>query len=136
MNTIQNIKIINVLLVVSLLLNIYMLLFPNTNVVVDSSYKQELAELNNSIKGYKQEIKALQSEFAKLEQQYNKQDSINTILSNNLNNLHFKIRRNEKQLIAQVDAIRSDGLYINLTSGTELQHKLDSIVQQANTSSR
>ena len=66
-----------------------MLLFPNTNVVVDSSYKQELAELNNSIKGYKQEIKALQSEYAKLEQQYKKQDSINTILSNNLNNLHF-----------------------------------------------
>ena len=52
MNTIQNIKVINVLLVISLLLNMYMLLFPHTNVVVDSSYKQELAELNQSIKGY------------------------------------------------------------------------------------
>ena len=133
MNTIQNIKVINVLLVISLLLNMYMLLFPQTNVVVDSSYKQELAELNNSIKGYKQEIKALQGEFAKLEQKYNEQDSINKVLYANLNNLQFKIRKNEKQFIKEVAAIRSDGLYIQLTNGTELQNKLDSIVREANT---
>ncbi len=132
MNTIQNIKVINVLLVVSLLLNMYMLLFPHTNVVVDSSYKQELAELNSSIKGYKQEIKALQGEFAKLEVQYKKQDSINRVLHANLNNLQFKIRKNEKQFIKEVAAIRSDGLYIKLTNGTDLQSKLDSIVQSVN----
>ena len=136
MNTIQNIKVINVLLVISLLLNMYMLLFPHTNVVVDSSYKQELAELNNSIKGYKQEIKALQVEFAKLEQRYSKQDSINKVLYANLNNLQFKIRKNEKQFIKEVADIRSDGLYVELTNGTELQNKLDSIVQQINTRDR
>jgi septal ring factor EnvC (AmiA/AmiB activator) len=132
MNTIQNIKVINILLVVSLILNMYMLMFPNTNVVIDNSYKQELAKLNESIEGYKQEVKELRIEFTAVEKQYKKQDSINKVLRANLNNLRIKTRKNEKQLIKEVTAIRSDGLYLNIVNSTDLQNKLDSIVQESN----
>ena len=132
MNTIQNIKVINILLVISLLLNMYMLMFPNTNVVIDNSYKQELAKLNQSIEGYKQEVKELRIEFTAVEKQYKEQDSINKVLRANLNNLRLKTRKNARQLIKEVSAIRNDGLYLNIVNSTDLQHKLDSIVQESN----
>ena len=130
MNTIANLKIINILLVVSLLMNIYMLCFPNTNVVVDSSYKQELAQLNNSINAYKQQVQEIREQYAELKVKYAQQDSINTSLYASLNNLSYKFKKKEDELLKKVKRITRDGVYADVVLGTRLQQELDSVASK------
>ena len=127
MNTIANLKIINILLVVSLLMNIYMFCFPNTHVVVDDSYKQELAQLNDNINSYKQQVKEIRKQYAQLEVKYAQQDSINTRLYASLNNLSYQFKKKEDELLKKVKRITRDGVYNDVILGTKLQQELDSI---------
>ena len=114
-------------------MNIYMFCFPNTNVVVDDSYKQELAQLNDNINNYKQEMKQIRKQYKELEIKYNKQDSINTTLYASLNNLSYKLKKKEDELLQKVNRITRDGMYADVVNRSNLQHELDSIARQANT---